>query len=264
MEDDDDSIDEILEESNLGDVPVESDITKREKTEVDFDEEAVVARKVLNSVISSSREAHILSEDISAVPKSNKDAGTDTGTDTVPSKSVDGVTESARNLKPGNNGKNEFETQDLQNTLFICNLPFDVNTEEVKERFSVFGEVKYFSPVVHHVTKYGSFVADSFLISCTFHQNLLFIVFYLFRRPKGSGFLKFKTTDAADAAISAASAVAGLGIILKGRQLKVMKALDKNSAHNIELEKNKKEDHDQRNLYLAKVCPRILLLDVPP
>lgn len=84
------------------------------------------------------------------------------------------------------------------------------------------------------------------------------------RRPKGTGFLKFKTIEAADAAISAASAAAGLGIIVKGRQLKVMKALDKNSAHSKELEKTKKEDHDQRNLYLAKVGLQRLLLDVLP
>lgn len=76
---------------------------------------------------------------------------------------------------------------------------------------------------------------------------------HLYRRPRGTGFLKFKTADAADAAFSAGSAVAGLGIVLKGRQLKVMKALDKKSAHNKELEKTKKEDHDHRNLYLAKV-----------
>lgn len=75
------------------------------------------------------------------------------------------------------------------------------------------------------------------------------------RRPKGTGFLKFKTADAAAAALSAANATSGLGIFLKGRQLKVMEALDKNSAHDMELKKAKanSEDHDNRNLYLAKV-----------
>ncbi|KAL8096921.1 uncharacterized protein LOC141683188 [Apium graveolens] len=220
-DDNDNDSDEILEESNFGDVPVESGVPEKESTEVDFDEEADVARKVLNTVIaSSSREAHISPEDQSLVPKSNKD----TVTVTVTKKSIDGPTELAHDTKPGNTGKSESETEDLQKTLFICNLPFDVSTEEVKQRFSGFGEVQYFSPVLHHVTK----------------------------RPKGTGFLKFKSIEAADAAISAASAAAGLGIIVKGRQLKVMKALDKNSAHSKELEKTKKEDHDHRNLYLAK------------
>ncbi|WOH03597.1 hypothetical protein DCAR_0622996 [Daucus carota subsp. sativus] len=221
MEEDDNNSDEILEASDVGDIPVESDIAEKDRAEVDFDEEADVARKVLNTIMtSSSVEAHISAKDLSVAPKSDKN----TGTTTVPRKSVAGTTELAHDSKFGNDGKSESEAQELQKTLFICNLPFDVNTEEVKQRFSGFGEVQYFSPVLHHVTK----------------------------RPKGTGFLKFKTVDAADAAISAASAVAGLGIILKGRQLKVMKALDKNSAHSKELEKTKKEDHDHRNLYLAK------------
>jgi nucleolar protein 4 len=44
-----------------------------------------------------------------------------------------------------------------------------------------------------------------------------------------------------------------LGIFLKGRQLTVLKALDKKSAQDKELDKAKKEVHDHRNLYLAKV-----------
>jgi nucleolar protein 4 len=59
---------------------------------------------------------------------------------------------------------------------------------------------------------------------------------------------------AADNAISAANAASGMGILVKGRPLKVLKALDKKSAHEKELEKEKNEVHDHRNLYLAKVC----------
>jgi hypothetical protein len=44
-----------------------------------------------------------------------------------------------------------------------------------------------------------------------------------------------------------------LGILLKGRQLKVLKALDKKAAHDKELERATNEVHDHRNLYLAKV-----------
>lgn len=73
------------------------------------------------------------------------------------------------------------------------------------------------------------------------------------RRPRGTGFLKFTTTDAADAAVAAANPAPGLGIFLKGRQLKVLKALDKKSADDKALENSKKETEDQRNLYLAKV-----------
>lgn len=45
----------------------------------------------------------------------------------------------------------------------------------------------------------------------------------------------------------------GLGVFLKGRQLKILKALDKKAAHDKDLQKTKKEDNDHRNLYLAKV-----------
>ena len=73
------------------------------------------------------------------------------------------------------------------------------------------------------------------------------------RRPRGTGFLKFKAIDAVVAAIAVANAESGLGIVLKGRQLKVLKALDKKSVHDKELEKTKSESHDHRNLSLAKV-----------
>lgn len=45
----------------------------------------------------------------------------------------------------------------------------------------------------------------------------------------------------------------GLGIFVRGRQLTVLKALDKTSAHKKEMDKAKVENHDHRNLYLAKV-----------
>uniref|UniRef100_A0A0D3C101 RRM domain-containing protein n=1 Tax=Brassica oleracea var. oleracea TaxID=109376 RepID=A0A0D3C101_BRAOL len=71
-------------------------------------------------------------------------------------------------------------------------------------------------------------------------------------RPKGTAFLKFKTADASDAAISAASTASGVGVLLKGRQVSVMRAVDKKSAQDIGLEKTKEKNLDHRNLYLAK------------
>ncbi|KAG9451084.1 hypothetical protein H6P81_011049 [Aristolochia fimbriata] len=113
---------------------------------------------------------------------------------------------------------------DLDRTIFISNLPFDVNNDEVKQRFSLFGEVKSFLPVLHPVTK----------------------------RPRGTAFLKFSSAAAADAAIAAANAAPGLGILLKGRTLTVLKALDKSSAVKKEQEKKNSQNDDPRNLYLAK------------
>ncbi|XP_076897698.1 uncharacterized protein LOC143551063 [Bidens hawaiensis] len=114
--------------------------------------------------------------------------------------------------------------EEVARTLFISNIPFDITNDEVKQRFIGFGEIQSFFLVRHEITK----------------------------RPRGTGFLKFKTIDGANAAFEAANAVAGLGIILKGRPLNVMRALDKKTAQNREAEKKIKEEVDHRNLYLAK------------
>lgn len=86
-----------------------------------------------------------------------------------------------------------------------------------------------------------------------FDYNVLSCVAWLGRRPRGTAFLKFRTATAVDAAVSSANDASGLGIILKGRQLKVLKALDKESARKKGLGKLKDEVQDRRNLYLAKV-----------
>lgn len=73
------------------------------------------------------------------------------------------------------------------------------------------------------------------------------------RRPKGTAFLKFATAAAVDAAVLAANTSQGSGILMKGRALNILKALDKKSVQKIELEKKRNEASDPRNLYLAKV-----------
>ncbi|KAG0452715.1 hypothetical protein HPP92_025379 [Vanilla planifolia] len=112
-------------------------------------------------------------------------------------------------MSEGNNKKD-----DLDKTIFISNIPFDIDVEEVKRKFSVFGEVQAFNAVLHHLTK----------------------------RPKGTAFLKFGTEDAADAAINAANDAHGFGINLKGRQLRVLKALDKEAAYRKGVEKIKNDE----------------------
>ncbi|CAK7327849.1 unnamed protein product [Dovyalis caffra] len=80
------------------------------------------------------------------------------------------------------------KTVNVPSKLSDDNLSSDVENEEVKQWFSAFGEVQSFVPVLNQVTK----------------------------RPRGIGFLKFKTTDGASAAVSAANVASGLGIFLKG------------------------------------------------
>ncbi|XP_021721738.1 RNA-binding protein 28-like isoform X2 [Chenopodium quinoa] len=195
----------------------QSDSDEEKEATITFEEEAELARKVLQNVITSSvTESSLNNGSNDGVPAK----AVNLGNSVEPEHTIQTKDEKAR-VKPT---KSVNEEDDLSRTVFINNLPFDLDPEELKQRFATFGKIQSFFPVVHPVTK----------------------------RPRGTGFLKFKTIDAADAAVSAASAAPGLGIFLKGRQLKVFKALDKKSADEKALEDSKKEIEDHRNLYLAK------------
>ncbi|XP_073149549.1 uncharacterized protein [Henckelia pumila] len=221
-EDNDAEAAEKSQEDGNGDVALDVSEENDSESEVNFEEEADIARKVINNLTSSSSRNVMGDEDrqgqlngkfddeLVEVENKSSDASAKATLDSTKSKPV--------------NTKSVDGDDELQRTIFITNLPFDVETEEVKQRFSAFGEVQSFIPVFHQVTK----------------------------RPRGTGFLKFRTNDAFNAAFSAASAESGLGIFLKGRKLTVLKALDKKTADNKAVEKAKKEDHDHRNLYLAK------------
>ncbi|KAJ4966654.1 hypothetical protein NE237_018503 [Protea cynaroides] len=196
---------------------------KEPSKELNFDEEAIIMRKVLKSFIASSAKGTMpsVTED-SMIHKKEKELSVDNAVE--PGKTA-GIVKSEKSPRIEKAASQLIEGQDnLQRTIFISNLPFDIDNEDVKQRFSVFGEVKSFVPVLHQITK----------------------------RPRGTGFLEFSTPSAADASVSAAIDTSNLGIVLKGRQLTVLKALDKKSAQKKELQKANKEDHDHRNLYLAK------------
>ncbi|XP_041991241.1 RNA-binding protein 28-like [Salvia splendens] len=192
------------------------------KSEINFEEEAEITKNVLQNIISSSS-GNVAGVDDSELSKGNIDKPLP-----VESKSSDvsgtqvATTTSVSEEKP--KITNPQGEEELQRTIFISNLPFDITVEEVKQRFSAFGGVETFMLVLHPVTK----------------------------RPRGTGFLKFTTTDAVGAALSAANTVAGLGILIKGRPVKVLKALDKKTANDKALDKAKKEDGDHRSVYLAK------------
>lgn len=158
VEDEGKSTEEESREPNQSEVAPDESDSEDIEDKVDFEEEVDVARKVLNNLISStSKGTPISPEDKSVTPKSEKDDEIIT----IPSKSVVGSTELPPEVKSTNSRKRESEgktpeeeEEDLQRTIFICNLPFDVDNEEVKQRFSGFGEVQSFVPVLHQVTKY--------------------------------------------------------------------------------------------------------------
>ncbi|CAN7096084.1 unnamed protein product [Brassica rapa subsp. narinosa] len=202
--------------------PSESDaLVKDAETDVNFEEEADVARKVLKNLLGSSKVT--IASQGGETEESDINILEDSSTKPVVESS--GVSEPLKSSKTKEAAPKETqENDDFKRTVFISNIPFDVSKEEVTQRFTAFGQVESLFLVLHPVTK----------------------------RPKGTAFLKFKTADASDAAISAASSASGVGVLLKGRQLSVMRAVDKKSAKDIGLEKTKEKNIDHRNLYLAK------------
>ncbi|CAH8392055.1 unnamed protein product [Eruca vesicaria subsp. sativa] len=214
------SKDDIDDDEDSSNKPSESDALEKDAvTDANFEQEADVARKVLKNMLASSK-VTISSHD-RETEESDKNKLEDSSHNHVVESS--GVFEPLK-TKEVAVPKETQENDDFKRTVFISNIPFDVSKEEVTQRFAVFGEVESLFLVLHPVTK----------------------------RPKGTAFLKFKTADASDAAISAASTASGVGILLKGRQLSVMRAVDKKSAKDIGLEKTKEKNLDHRNLYLAK------------
>ncbi|KAG2545147.1 RNA-binding protein 28-like [Panicum virgatum] len=222
--DDDTSEENLVGEDDSSEL--DQEVSNR-PSEDDFKTEVDISRRVLENLIKSSEKS-----EPSGIDGLNIDTDTETENDTSEKKKPDSpiagklakskrVTD-AKITDPAS--KPEKKDTDLDRTIFISNLPFDISNEEVTMRFSVFGKVESFFPVLHKLTK----------------------------RPRGTGFLKFSTAEAADAAVSAANAASGLGIFMKSRALNVMKAMDKDSAHKKALEKAKTEIEDRRNLYLAK------------
>ncbi|KAF8772370.1 hypothetical protein HU200_005842 [Digitaria exilis] len=228
---DNDSDDDTSEENLVGEddsSELDQEISNR-PSEDDFKTEVDISRRVLENLIKSSEKS-----EPSGIDGGGSDTDTDTETENDESekkKPDSPVAGNPAKLKPVTDAKTtdpaskpEKKDTGLDRTIFISNLPFDISNEEVTVRFSVFGKVESFFPVLHKLTK----------------------------RPRGTGFLKFSTAQAADAAVLAANAAPGLGIFLKSRALNVMKAMDKESAHKKALEKAKTEVEDRRNLYLAK------------
>ena len=82
--------------------------------------------------------------------------------------------------------KQTEEEEDLQGTVFISNLPFDIDNEEVKQRFSVFGEVQSFIPVLHRITKYAVLLTWDTSVLMPLQFVLIFLC--LWQAPKRNCF----------------------------------------------------------------------------
>lgn len=109
-------------------------------------------------------------------------------------------------------------------TVFIRNLSFDSEEEDLGELLQQFGDLKYVRIVLHPDTEHS----------------------------KGCAFAQFMTQEAAQKCLAAASAeTEGGGLKLDGRQLKVDLAVTRDEAAKLRTKKVKKPT-GTRNLYLAR------------
>lgn len=125
--------------------------------DIDFALEAEVAKKVLDNLIRSAagsdpacgmdfKTDESISELGAEDDSEKKKSLMPTRKDAIEGEDAKGIKAGIKEL-----GKKE---KDLDKTIFISNLPFEISVEEVKERFSSFGKVQSFLPVLHKLTKY--------------------------------------------------------------------------------------------------------------
>ncbi|KAM5255749.1 RNA-binding protein 28 [Ctenodactylus gundi] len=160
----------------------------------------------------------------------------DEDSDPEESASADGE----ESLAPGDGSAGEQEDEDVQvskkkkrklpsdvnegKTVFIRNLSFDSEEEELGELLQQFGNLKYVRIVLHPDTEHS----------------------------KGCAFAQFMTQEAAQKCLAAASPESeGSGLKLDGRQLKVDLAVTRDEAAKLQTKKVKKPT-GTRNLYLAR------------
>ena len=106
--------------------------------------------------------------------------------------------------------------------MFIRNLSYNTNEEEIEEEFEKYGEIDYCKLVVDQQTG----------------------------RSKGSAFVKFKEVESAEACVKQTSGDQSISI--DGRVLVVSLAVTKGKVDEIIREKmDAKKEADKRNLYLA-------------
>ncbi|KAL2612899.1 hypothetical protein R1flu_024591 [Riccia fluitans] len=205
---------------------------KRTRVEhLDIDQEMDMVKKILNKVVCSTQkpaEHSAVSDDDDEGEKPAVSLEREGPKKKAPEPMVSNgkLGSAGKTLDPGALAK-DADDNAIGRTLFIRNLPMDAESRELRKLFSDFGVVKSFRMVLHPVTS----------------------------RPKGTAFLEYATKQAADSAIAAASTSGEgrTGLMIKGRQISVTSAVDRDTARN--MAKNAsiaKEQEDRRNLALAK------------
>lgn len=123
-----------------------------DKSEIDFEEEAEITKNILENIISPSS-GNVAGGDDSGLPVGNIDKSMPVEKKTT-NFSGTHVTATVSDTKEKPKTTTPVQGEDeLKRTTFISNLPFEITVEEVKQRFSAFGGVESYVPVLHRVTK---------------------------------------------------------------------------------------------------------------
>ncbi|XP_054415729.1 RNA-binding protein 28 isoform X2 [Pongo abelii] len=208
-DDDDDEEDGVFDDEDEEEENIESKVTKPVKIQ----KRAVKRAAPAKSSDHSEEDSDL--EESDSIDDGEELAQSDTSTEEQEDKAVQVSNKKKRKLPSDvNEGK----------TVFIRNLSFDSEEEELGELLQQFGELKYVRIVLHPDTEHS----------------------------KGCAFAQFMTQEAAQKCLLAASPEneAG-GLKLDGRQLKVDLAVTRDEAAKLQTTKVKKPT-GTRNLYLAR------------
>ncbi|XP_017404981.1 RNA-binding protein 28 [Cebus imitator] len=209
-DDDDDDDDEVDDDEDEEEENIESKVTKS----VQIQKRAIKRTASAESSEEHSEEDSDL-EESDSIDDGEELAQSDSSTEEQEDKAVQVSNKKKRKLPSDvNEGK----------TVFIRNLSFDSDEEELGELLQQFGDLKYVRIVLHPDTEHS----------------------------KGCAFAQFMTQEAAQKCLLAASPEneAG-GLKLGGRQLKVDLAVTRDEAAKLQTKKVKKPT-GTRNLYLAR------------
>jgi nucleolar protein 4 len=127
--------------------------------------------------------------------------------------------------------KKKTQSNDVEEgkTVFVRNVPFDCEEEDIEELFAQFGEIVYCKQVINPDTGV----------------------------PKGTAFVKFSTPEEAQSCMQAASSdgqdPSTKGLVMDGRKLDVIMAVSRQQAASLKKTHTSGQyKEDRRNLYLAK------------
>ncbi|XP_076078226.1 RNA-binding protein 28-like [Mytilus galloprovincialis] len=137
----------------------------------------------------------------------------------------DSIDEGFQDSSPSQEKKKRIQKDDTDDgrTLFLRNLSYDTGKETLSEVMSEFGRVNYCLIVTDPKTEHS----------------------------KGSGFVRFQTSEAADACLQKSDDDKGGGIIVDGRKLLIAKAVSRQKATEL-AKKEEKVKEDKRNLHLVR------------